>query len=317
MLSQAQLDQYDEDGFLLVEDLLPDSLLQPAMDDIAAMVDEMADVLYDAGRITDKHADAPFGKRLALIEKEHPETSVLIHFKRSLRPGIGAIWAGDILIDIVRQMIGGDIAGHPIWNVRSKTPQTQRMTVPWHQDTAYLLEGAEHTLQPTAWIPFLDITRDHGPIQVVRGGHRPERLMQHYLEKKVGNKQSWYLYIPETDLPEGDIVTFEMKKGSVLFLNQLIPHRSLENFSDEVRWSIDLRWQDPALPSGMPEGTPLFLMRKADDPAYRPDLQAEYESASHFIQEYARFKDPSAFEIPSTGQWMDRWDSPIPEGKTA
>lgn len=27
----------------------------------------------------------------------------------------------------------GDIAGHPVWNLRAKTPQQEQATVPWHQ----------------------------------------------------------------------------------------------------------------------------------------------------------------------------------------
>ena len=47
------------------------------------------------------------------------------------------------LLDMVENWVGKDISGHPVWNIRSKTPQTARMTVPWHQDSAYLKDGAE------------------------------------------------------------------------------------------------------------------------------------------------------------------------------
>jgi len=32
-----------------------------------------------------------------------------------------------------------------------------------------------------------------------------------------------------------------MPLGSLLLINQLIPHRSTENLSDKIRWSVDLR----------------------------------------------------------------------------
>lgn len=53
----------------------------------------------------------------------------------------------------------------------------------------------------------------------------------------------------ECDL-EKDIVTCEVPRGSVLFLNNLVPHRSLNNASDKIRWSYDLRWQRPDEPEG-------------------------------------------------------------------
>ncbi len=44
--------------------------------------------------------------------------------------------------------------------------------------------------------------------------------------------------------------------GGVLFMTNLTPHRSLENRTDVVRWSIDLRYQSADLPNNvdrMPE----------------------------------------------------------------
>ena len=33
----------------------------------------------------------------------------------------------------MEQILGPDIMGHPVWNIRSKTPQNEATTVPWHQ----------------------------------------------------------------------------------------------------------------------------------------------------------------------------------------
>ena len=71
-----------------------------------------------------------------------------------------------------------------------------------------------------------------------------------------------------------DIVTCEVPFGGVLFLNNCIPHRSLENYSDKIRWSLDLRWQKPNLPNGF-YGLKNVLMRKADDPNYKINWEGE------------------------------------------
>ena len=307
MLSQDQIDQFQDDGFLVVEGFFAEAELEPAITDIEGMVDGMAQWLHDAGKIEFLHDDADFPSRLARIEQEFPETSVLLHYKRTLGPGIANLWSCDKLLAVIRQLIGDDIAGHPIWNLRSKTPQTERMTVPWHQDTAYLRPGAEQTLQPTAWIPLLDVRERHGPMQLVRGGHKCAEVLPHHLEMAVGHSKSWYLYIDEDDLPSGDRVICEMDKGDVLFLNQLTPHRSLENFSDIVRWSMDFRWQNPALPSGEPDETGLVHMRKASDPEFRPDWSAVTAEANLWLSRYARLDASEEFAIEPSGYWLDRW----------
>jgi len=58
------------------------------------------------------------------------------------------------------------ITGHPVWNLRTKIPQNEQTTVPWHQDNAYLDPSGLYTLMPTAWIPLLDANKTNGCMQV-------------------------------------------------------------------------------------------------------------------------------------------------------
>jgi hypothetical protein len=43
------------------------------------------------------------------------------------------LWSNERLLNVVEQLIGSEIAGHPVWNLRTKTPQNEATTVPWHQ----------------------------------------------------------------------------------------------------------------------------------------------------------------------------------------
>src|SRR5262249_12198560 len=159
------------------------------------------------------------------------------------------------------------------------------------------------TLQPTAWIPFLDANSINGCIQVVRGGHRKGKVMRHHLENNVGDPKSWYLYIDEKDLPPGDIVTCTMNFGSVLFLNQLIPHRSTENLSDKVRWSVDLRWQDPKLPAGDEGGAGVIVMRKASDPSFQVDWDAWAGEQRKAYERHRGLSKKDPFDTTVSGMW--------------
>ena len=46
----------------------------------------------------------------------------------------------------------------------------------------------------------------------------------------------------DTPVNEQTVATCEVPFGSVLFFNNLIPHQSMENYSETIRWSLDLRW---------------------------------------------------------------------------
>jgi ectoine hydroxylase-related dioxygenase (phytanoyl-CoA dioxygenase family) len=302
-LSSDQLQQYNDDGFLIVRDVFSPQELECLKQEIAEQVDELARGLFQAGKITNIHEDKDFYHRLTALERDYPGAAVLIHISQVLRPQLAALWSSPKLLDMIEQLLGPEIAGHPVWNLRSKTPTNSLVTVPWHQDTAYLAAGCEHTFQPTAWIPLIDADAENGTLQVIKGAHRLGRVLPHHLEKKKGNKASWYLYIDETDLPPGAVVTCNMPMGSVLLLNQLMPHRSTENYSDRIRWSVDLRWQRPGERHGMEGTKDPILMRTASNPAYKIDWAGWAEQGR--LPETRNKFDP----VVTSGPWMDRWSA--------
>ena len=90
-------------------------------------------------------------------------------------------------------------------------------------------------------------------LQVIARGHKPGVTAKHTC--CAGN--TWYVDLEEEEIKrtlgvsvERDSVTCEVPFGGVLFLNNSLPHRSLENYSDKVRWSLDLRWQHPDKSNG-------------------------------------------------------------------
>ena len=309
-LSESQLRQYDADGFLIVHNVFTKKELEPLQAEINQLVDDLARRLQKAGKITDLHEDKGFYERLTALEKDFPGAAVLIHIGGILKPALAAVWSSPNLLDMVEQLLGPEILGHPVWNLRSKTPTNPLATVPWHQDTAYLMAGAEHTFQPTAWIPLIDADAQNGTLQILKGGHKFGKVFKHQLENKKASKASWYLYIDEADLPAGEWVTCNMPMGSVLLLNQLVPHRSTENYSDRIRWSVDLRWQRPGERTGIEGVKDPILMRTAKDPSYKIDWE-EWENTSRnrieigMADKAVEMKDE--FNVMVSGPWMDRW----------
>ena len=109
-------------------------------------------------------------------------------------------------------------------------------------------------------------------MQVLRGGHRAGVTVGH-----IGcSGQTWYVETDEALMPgalqldvASNTVTVPVRRGDVLLLNNLIPHRSLPNNSSVIRWSIDLRWQSPHLPSGY-TAKPALTLTKRGDPHYKP-----------------------------------------------
>ncbi len=318
-ISREQLAQYERDGFLIVEDLFADDDLQPVIDEIAATVDSLARRLHAAGRISGTHADEGFYTRMAAIAAEDDEAPGLLQISTPMGPALAALWSCERLLAIVARIIGPDIEGGAIWNVRPKVPDNALMTVPWHQDSGYLAPDGQGTAQPACWIPLLDVGTENGCLQVVRGGHRPAGNARHRVEKKVADPRSWYLYIADDDLPAGEIVTCAMRKGSALFIHENMPHRGLWNRSGRVRWAIDVRWQRPSDPTGLED---VLIrgprMRRGDDPAFRPDMMAWAAEEREKYDAWVSRGDGDPLDPAIDGSWyFARWDPSFREDGAA
>ena len=305
-LGAEQLERYNRDGFLSVPDLFEPRELAPVIGELEALVDGIARTLRERGHIRDTHGDKDFATRLAALNRDFPGAAVLAALRGRMGPALAALWASDRLLDIVEQLIGPDIDGHPNWVLRPKTPATRLMTVPWHQDAAYFTPDAETTFIPTAWIPLVDATRENGALQFLRGAHKPPRYYHHRLERRVpGNDDSWYVHIDDADVGTCEVVTCEAPLGSVVLHSNLIPHRSTENHSDTVRWAADFRWVEPGLPLGIDMAA--VPMRRAGRRGLRPDFEAwarRFEEKWH--ERHAR-ADRDELEVEVDGIWMERW----------
>lgn len=325
--------------------IVPLPHITAAQESVKGLVDTVAQNLKAAGRITDVCADAPFETRMIEIEKQFPGASVLLHKLGVLPPGVASLWCSDELLAVARQLLGQDeeLGGHPVWNLRVKVPtasqREDQSTVPWHQDCAYL-DGETvkdaHTpavLQVTAWVPLVPARYDNGCMQVVRFGHRSGVEVQH--QCCVGG--TWYTQIAEGELERigagdaADVVTCEVNPGDVLFLQNVIPHRSLDNNSTGVRWSLDLRWQRMRDPVGFYGLKSLVPMVKPSDPSFKPDfvgwadddrqvkqmeaVRADPRVAEAVAEAAAASAPPAApgkpaadpFDTVIAGPWMGRW----------
>ena len=319
-ISAEQLATYERDGFLIIEGMFSDDELAPVIEEIEARVDSLAQRLFAAGRITSTYVEEGFYSRMARIAAEYDEAPGLLQISMPMGPELAALWSLDRLLDIVAAIIGPDIEGGAIWNVRPKVPDNALMTVPWHQDSGYLAPNGQATAQPACWIPLLDVGTENGCLQVVRGGHRPIGNAHHRVEKKVADPRSWYLYIADDDLPPGEQVTCAMRKGSVLFIHENMPHRGLWNRSDRVRWAIDVRWQRPSDPTGL-ENVLIRgpRMRKGDDPEFRPDMMAwAAEEREKYDAWVNRGDDGDPLDPAIDGSWyFARWDPSFREDGAA
>src|SRR5687767_12487435 len=93
-LTAAQLKQYKEEGFLIIERFFDvENEMRPVMNCISNMVDDLANDLYQAGKIKNLYKEEGFYTRLTKLEEEFSGAAVLLHKRNILPKPLQELWA--------------------------------------------------------------------------------------------------------------------------------------------------------------------------------------------------------------------------------
>ncbi len=242
-LSEEQRQRFDQEGYLVVDDLFTDAELQPVIAEIEAEVDRLAHELVASGELSQPYTEYDFEHRLARITDETDRLAISIWNGALAGPAIFDLIRNPKLLDLAEQFCGPELIASSVYRLRPKVPGHRNGPVPWHQDSGYFEPFCDNHMVLTVWLPLVDATAERGCMWVQPGVHRGPVL------RHRGRKAAWYLEIPDEELPPIEPVCVPVRKGGILLLTNLTPHASFENTSDVVRWSMDLRYQSARLPT--------------------------------------------------------------------
>lgn len=307
-LTQQQVDQFHEEGYLLVDNLFdPEKDIDPIIEEYRMVLDKLADELYAKGEISSTYAELPFGPRLIEIYKESGKVHAQ-YFDFSLPLGNvrqdTPLWVGpavfntlrnERLLDAVESILGPEIYSNPVQHVRLKPPEhltpkdehghVQLGKTPVHQDNGVVLPVADQTDILTVWFPLWDANVENGCLVVWPRSHR-QGLMDH-CPAPTG------LQVPGK-LLSGKAKSIPVKRGQALFLTKLTLHASHSNQSDNIRWSFDLRYNPIGQPTGR-EVFPGFVARSRKHPESELRDPAEWARLWHAARHNLADKDVGPF----------------------
>merc|ERR1711963_807250 len=124
-LPDHMIRQFFEKGYVVVPQFFEKAELDACREATAEQVEDLANMLYQGGKIKSLYKEHGLFKRLTLIEADFPGANIILHKLGRLPQAYRDVWANPRLLNVVEQMIGPDIAGHPVWNLRTKTPQNE------------------------------------------------------------------------------------------------------------------------------------------------------------------------------------------------
>lgn len=262
-LTEEQVRAFENDGVLVAENVVTPDDLAPVIAEYEAWIDKRAHDLQAQGKITDLAEGADFKHRFALLSAQSKEMASGMDVMHIRGQALFNFLRNDNLLDAVESLLKtSEITCNPIQHIRAKGPE--RVTggsgfynVPWHQDMAVTLEEADDSNIITCWMALVDATVENGCMEVLPGVFKQGYLGHHSGEGGTTIR-------PDV-LPDVAARPVPVKAGGVVFMHRCTPHRSTPNYTDGVRWSLDLRYQ----PSGTPTGRPVhpeFVARSRQHP---------------------------------------------------
>lgn len=225
-LTQLQVDQYRQDGFIQLDDVIPPDVLDVMRRTIEAAVEsetQAAGTNGDPGRTLSTY-EKIFNQKVNLWQR-HPDVA-----RYSLSRALGSI---------ARRLEGVPMR---IWHDQAlfKEPGKGNNKTPWHQDAVYW-PHQDRWRQTTVWIALKDATTQNGCMAFVAGTNSLGPLPP----VDLGNPQDLFDSAPH--LRPAHPLPRPLKAGSVTFHNGLTFHYAGPNKSNDTREAFAIIY--------MPDGT--------------------------------------------------------------
>lgn len=206
MLSETQIEQYFEDGYVIPDYRIPEKTI------IA---------------IQDRHNE---------LLVSHPEFRDYCPAILQYDEGFADFCRNKEILDMVEQLIGPDIA---LWNSSFfAKPAGNGKATPWHQDGEYWPIRPLATC--TVWVAVDDATRENGCLRIIKGSHKEKRLFEHKTNPSTDLTLNQELLTTEFD--ESKAVDLVLERGQISLHDVFLAHGSEPNTSSKSRRGMTMRF---------------------------------------------------------------------------
>lgn len=210
IIAEEQLDQFREEGFCIVRNVIPGELIQRLREECHRFMREKDEEMERKGVEVDEINHK--GKRyfIALRYKDSETMQDLIFSKQ--------------LEEITRKILGENV--YLFLEQFVVKAADKGMTFSWHQDSGYL--DFDHKPYLSVWCPLDDVTEENGTVYLLPYKEAgTKKRIEHVLQEGTNDKVGYF-----GDNPG---VAAIMKAGDVALFSSTCFHRSGSNFTNQAR----------------------------------------------------------------------------------
>jgi hypothetical protein len=245
---RPDLEQFHDDGFLILRGF-------SAADHYRGVIRDLSQRLALLERHHGLHPGpldddvAGTSARLLRLDGAAPGAQSVLYDAMNGSPALHRLATDYCLLATVRALLSPTVALHHRFIVLMSMPGDEWHLPVWHQDWFYN-RGPASTL--TIWAPLQRVDAANGALLLAPGAWR-EGFAEH-AEHDHGVRAKWISLSPERVRGWENTVSADLDVGDVLVMNSLVPHSARPNPSDQVRFVINLRFQDLSDPDFLRDG---------------------------------------------------------------
>ena len=212
-LSEEQVKQYDEKGYLVVENAFDTELMSEVCNLIDPFEEKVTEVLrgFEDGKVFISRAEEiTFSTHLVT------QSEKLKKFSKH-----------KVFSSLCLDLIGNNVRLY--WDQAVYKKPGTKDEFPWHQDNGYTFIEPQAYL--TCWVALTDTDDTNGCPCVMPGLHKKGTL--HHEATELGH---------EIPLDSADSVVLPLKAGSIAVFSSLTPHRTGPNLNNNIRKAYILQY---------------------------------------------------------------------------
>ena len=213
LVSRAQAEQYQSDGYFILESVIPTDVVASLQDECMRLVGERDREMEAKGIVTDNIT--------------HYKKRYFIHGRDADSPIMTEFLFSELMAEICRATLGETAyLFHEQYVVKAADTDSK---FAWHQDSGYV--GHYHRAYLSCWCALDDMTVENGTVYLLPysrdGRHSTDDIIDHTVEARSNDKVGYRGPDPGEPaiVPAGSIVVFSSRAF----------HRSGPNMTDRYR----------------------------------------------------------------------------------
>lgn len=237
MINPEDITFYDFHGFVVIKNVVPESLHNDVLKTLISLINKYRPDLSERLRPVNSWDHEMLHNTMMLFRQEDSLLFGLTYDTMFNSLALQQIYFHPALLGLASALLRESFHGLSVGShvLRMDVPQDKRNVLNWHQDSSYFQPSQSGSNGLVCWIPLTDVTKENGTVIICDGSHKERRIA--IPASYAGEGHSHQFTTPFDHVQKYRRVDVVAEKGDAVFFNMDLIHRSGTNSSQKVRFS--------------------------------------------------------------------------------